>query len=205
VRGSSASSHQNAFSPLLASIPLTSAPGNGIGSNQKNTVYTDSTECKDFRRKTSRIVEVIEDDIGEISMVSNASCADLGPQSPRRTHSNQFLEMPTEPTPMQLKAVVYRKIMANRKRLAEIDFDSLLGECGLFFTQVSNEVRSVGDGTAEFILVIHLVPISDIRNDKGVYQTPVDVRNLNYALKTLASLLSDAYGIKARKLFHVSA
>ena len=204
---------ENAFSPKLPSISLTSAPGNGIGSNQKNTVYTDSTECKDFRRKTSRIVEVIEDDIGEISMVSNASCADLGPQSPWRTHSNQFLEMPTEPTPMKLKAVVERKIMANRKRLAEINFDSLLGECGLFFTTpVSNKVmtkddfkRSVGNGVAEFMLVIHLVPFSDIENDEGVYQTPVDVTNLDCALKTFASLLPDKYGIKAPKLFHVSA
>jgi hypothetical protein len=203
---------ENAFSPKLPSISLTSAPGNGIGSNQKNTVYTDSTECKDFRRKTSRIVEVIEDDIGEISMVSNASCADLGPQSPRRTHSNQFLEMPTEPTPMQLKAVVDRKIMANRKRLAEIDFNSLLGECGLYFTSVSNPEmtneefkKSVGDGAAEFMLVIHLAPFKDIKNDEGVYQTPVELRTLNCPLKTLASLLPHVYGIDAPRLYHVSA
>ena len=84
--------------------------------------------------------------------------------------------MSTAPTPRQLQAVVERQIMANKKRLVEIDFDSLLGECGLFFTPVSNQVmtkddfkRSVGNGAAEFMLVIHFVPISDIENDEGVY------------------------------------
>jgi hypothetical protein len=130
-------------------------------------------------------------------MVSNASCADLGPQ------------MSTAPTPKQLQAGVLRQ---NKKLLKAINFDSLLGECGLYFTSLSNPEmtnekfkKSVGDGAAEFMLVIHLVPIKDAKNDEGVYKTPVELRTLNCPLKTLASLLPDVYGIKAPRLFHVSA
>jgi hypothetical protein len=132
-------------------------------------------------------------------MDSNASCADLGPQ------------MSTAPTPkqLQLQAVVLRQ---NKKLLAEINFDSLLGECGLYFTSVSNPEmtneefkKSVGDGAAEFMLVIHLAPFKDIKNDEGVYQTPVELRTLNCPLKTLASLLPHVYGIDAPRLYHVSA
>jgi hypothetical protein len=106
-----------------------------------------------------------------------------------------------------------KEVQANRKLLAAMNFDKILGECGLYFTTtILTEAMNAedfikahgGGGSAEFVLAIHLKPIHFIGTNDIVYHTPVGIDTLRIELRTFRMLLKDMYGINAPKLFHVS-